>query len=174
MRIVWLGIILVTLTLSVAHGQESSSAICVLAFEDANENGLRDTGELPLPGVAVNIAINTDVIVASHVTTDQNDHFCFEGLASGVYNLYFVDSPNHRATTQNSAALALGAERIKVDFGAVPLSPFADEPTATTTAVDTTDELALSTRLLIAALGTVLVMIFMLGLGVMIASAWFY
>jgi hypothetical protein len=158
----------------VAHGQESGSAICVLAFEDANENGLRDTGENPLPGIAVNIAINTDVIVASHVTTDQNDHFCFEELTSGVYNLYFADSPNHRATTQNSAALALDNERIKVDFGAVSLSPFADETTTTAPAADIDDELALSTRLLIAALGTVFVMIFMLGLGVMIASVWFF
>ncbi|NJO71078.1 MAG: hypothetical protein HC825_03955, partial [Oscillatoriales cyanobacterium RM1_1_9] len=68
---------------------QDTSSVCVLAYEDANENGSRDTGELPLPGISVHLAVDTDVIIQSHITSQENDFFCFENLPPTLYTLTF-------------------------------------------------------------------------------------
>jgi len=167
MRLTLITLFVMLLGLSLAHAQETGSSICVLAFEDANENGVRDAGEVPLSGISAHLAIETDIIFQTYISDAENRPHCFEGLPNGVYNLYFADSVSHRATTQNSAAISLeGTQRVRVEFGAVSLSPFAESSTT-----DPTDkQLATTERLLIAALGSVVLMIFMFGFGVAIAG----
>ena len=167
------GVILLLMPLRVMaqdSGSTNTSSVCVLAFEDNNENGVRDAGEIPLPGISVHLAVNTDVIVRTHITTADNRHYCFENLENNIYNLYFAESVNHRATTESSAAVQLeNSQRFRVEFGAISQSPFRDAADAATEE-DTSEELDTSTRLIFAAVGAILVMLFMFGLGIIVAS----
>ena len=156
-----------------AQDGDTASAVCVLAYEDSNENSARDSGEVPLPGINVNLAVDTDVIVQSFITTQEPSPFCFEDLAPGMYNLYFDDSANHRATTQNSTQFTLaGGQRVRIEFGAVSESALLapDSPEAIEQANNAGGQLETGNRLLVAALGSIFVMIFMFGFGVVLAS----
>lgn len=167
------GLMFVLVPGGIAQEGTPFGSICVLAYEDINENSVRDAGEVPLPGVPVYVAIETDLIIQSYITTQDNKPYCFEGLTPGVYNLYFADSPNHRATTQNSAALSLeAAQRFRVEFGAVAQPALLESGTPEAVEIENSQGGQLDTvnRVLIAALGAFFVMIFMLGLGVVIAS----
>jgi hypothetical protein len=163
-------ILLLTLTpLLPVHAQGSSGILCVLAFEDLNENGVRDSGEAVFPGISVNVAVNTDVITATHITDPDSAPYCFENLPPNDYHLYFADSPNHRPTTENDAALTLEAgQRLRVEFGAVPQDPLRTPEEAA--AENTSEQLSNTTRIMVALLGAVLVMVFMIGFGVVLAS----
>lgn len=167
-------LILLAVVVPALHAQDgNTSAVCVLAYEDSNENSARDSGEVPLPGINVNLAVETDVIVQSYITTQEPSPHCFEGLAPGDYNLYFDDSANHRATTQNSTQFTLGgSQRVRIEFGAVSESALLapDSPEAIEQANSNGGQLETTYRLLVAAMGSIFVMIFMFGFGIVIAS----
>jgi hypothetical protein len=169
-------LILMAVVMPALHAQDDvTAAVCVLAYEDLNENSERDSGEVSLPGISVNLAVDTDVIVRTFITTQENRPHCFENLTPGTsYTLYFDDSANHRATTRNVSdpfSLDAGA-RVRVEFGAVSESALLapDSPEAIEQASSGGGQLETTSRLLIAALGSVVVMIFMFGFGVVIAS----
>jgi len=169
-------LILMALIAPAVHAQDSglTAAVCVLAYEDINENGERDSGEVAMPGISVNLAVETDIIVRTHLTTLENRPYCFESLTPGTsYTLYFDESANHRGTSQNSIAFSIAAnERVRVEFGAVSESALLTpgSPEAIEQAGNSGGQLETTNRLLIAALGSVVVMIFMFGFGIVIAS----
>lgn len=99
-------------------------SICGIKFNDINENGQQDTGELGLLGWEINLtyggAVNT---VLETVLTDSKGVFCFTGLEAGVqYTLY---ETNQIGWTQTKPAfsgvhtivLAPGENRAGVEFG---------------------------------------------------------
>jgi SdrD B-like domain len=165
LTILWIGF---AFPMVAATAQDSNTgAICVLTFEDSNENGTRDEGEVPLAGIAVNIAVQNDVIIRNHITTSEDSPYCFNDLSNGTYTLSFADSPNHRATLQNSTEVTLEGDTIRTEFGAVSLPPFAES-------VQTDPPLETGSRLLVALLGALLVMLFMAALGGVIAAIFLY
>jgi hypothetical protein len=150
--------------------QTDSGALCIATFADTNGNGMRDTDETPLPGVNVNLATN-GMIIATHVTDEQN--YCFENLQPGIYTLTFTDSPTYRTTTSNEGTFALAAgQRLTIsEFGAVPvpLNKLRAEVAAQVAASQSDDEpLDSSLRLLISTVGSMMVMLFMIGVGAVI------
>ena len=153
-----------------AWAQEN--AICTLAFQDLNRNGVRDADEGSLAGISVNLAVDTDLIIATHVTTESNEAHCFENLTPGIYNISFADSPNHLATTQNSAAMEISiGQRIRIEFGAVAQQAILTEPDSSEapSSIDT-QPLDTSTRILLALIGAFVVVVFMFGIGAIIIS----
>lgn len=168
-----IGILLITIfcTVTVQPAFAQESAVCLLAYEDTNQNGVHDPQELPFAGIGVNLVGQEDLIIGTHVTTESMDFFCFEGLSAGTYTVRFEESPNHTPTTENIASLTLAAgQRLRLEYGAVPQSPFleADEaPTSTGDKVDTV------TRLLISLMAAVLAMILMLGIGAVAVSRFY-
>jgi hypothetical protein len=155
-----------------AAAQTPTGAICVSAFADANGNGVHDPDEALLPGVNVNLA-TSGVIIATHITTPGETEYCFERLLTGIYTVTFTDSPTYRATTASEGTFALDpGQRLTVnDFGAVPV-PLANlraEVAAQVTAAQGPDKpLETSTRLLLATVGSMTVMLFMVGVGAVI------
>ncbi len=146
--------------------------ICVAAFADADANGLRGPDEAPLPGVNVNLATD-GLIIATHITTAEPEPFCFENLLPGIYTVTFTDNPTYRTTTANQGTFALEAgQRLTInDFGAfpVPLESLRAEVAAQVAAAQEQDEpFDTATRLLLATAGSMMVMIFMIGLGAII------
>lgn len=165
LSLVLLGLLMSLLWVSVASAQESGS-ICVLAYEDANQNNARDEDEVLLPGIAVNLAVDDGVIVRSHIT--KEDIGCFEGLEPRAYSITFVPSANHRAITEFQGTITVTAgTRQTVQFSAVAESPFRDLANDAESGGGSLDTL---NRVLLAAVGAFLVMLFMLGLGFVIAS----
>jgi hypothetical protein len=92
--------------------------VCVLAYEDTNKNGTRDPGESLLSSVGVSLMVNSNVIVANHIT-DGTEPFCFRNLSAQQYTVGF-SSPLAQATTLTSFTFPLGAgEQISKEYGAI-------------------------------------------------------
>lgn len=56
---------------------------------DANNNGVQDTNEKPLPGVKVDLLDNDGKIVGT-TTTDNNGRYVFDNLPAGTYQVQFT------------------------------------------------------------------------------------
>lgn len=167
-----LALILLALGQSPAQAQTGAGAICVATFADLNGNGARDPGEGPLAGVHVTLATG-GVIIATHLTTEGEDSYCFENLLRGSYTISFTDAPIYRTTTPREGTFALDAgQRLLLDpFGAVPIPPEAlrAEALARWQAAQPADTpLPSSTRLFLATAGALLVMMLMIGIGAVI------
>jgi hypothetical protein len=149
--------------------QEQTGAICVSTFADTNGNGLREETEAVLPGVNVNLSTE-GVIISTHVIAAEDAEYCFENLLPGIYTVTFTDSPTYRTTTANEGTFVLDSgQRLTLNpFGAVPV-PSAElraEVAAQVIAAEDSDEpLDASTRLLLATIASMAVMVFMIGIG---------
>ncbi len=69
-----------------AQANSTTGTVCVLAYHDANQNGVRDAGEEALPEVSFNLMIASNVLVANHVAL-QGEPYCFENLPAQQYTL---------------------------------------------------------------------------------------
>lgn len=93
-------------------------AICVITFNDANGNGLRDTGEETLENINVNLMVDSNLVVANRVT-QAGEPYCFNNLPAQDYTLSF-DSPLYKAVDDTPVRVALEAGgRVTREFGAV-------------------------------------------------------
>jgi hypothetical protein len=150
--------------------QTPVGAICVSTFADSNGNGMRDPGEDMLSGVNVNLATG-GVIIATHIIAAGEIQYCFENLLTGIYTVTFTDSPLYRITTANEGTFALdGGQRLMInDFGAFPVANLRAEVAAQIAAAQPPDKpLESSTRLMLATVGSMAVMLFMVGIGAVI------
>lgn len=59
---------------------------------DVNENGVQDGGEAGVPGIAVEIKLDSGASVAT-TTTDADGNYSFSGLSAVSYRLYFTGLP---------------------------------------------------------------------------------
>ncbi len=146
------------------RAQEANGKVCVLAFNDANRNRVRDPGEALLPDISVNLMVNQNVIIANHVT-DGNEPYCFSNLPPQQYTVTF-SSPLYEATTSTGFAYSLApGETAQPEFGAVPRG------TPTDTAVSTTGlriPMTTPVRIGLAAAGALIVMLLFTGIGMII------
>lgn len=147
---------------------QGSNSICIWAYEDSNQNGARDAGELYIGEIVANLSLN-GVILQSKITPADNTPVCFEGLSDGVYTMEALYGGSYRPTSENKSDFNLSnTTRGRVEFGVVPLT--ADEIQAAQTAEKAGADLTITRRLMIAGLGSSLVMALMLGLGLLIGA----
>ena len=148
--------------------QEPTGVICVTAYADTNANGQRDPDEAVLAGVNVNLSTG-GVIIATHITEPGETLYCFENLLRGVYTVTFTDSLLYRTTTASEGTFALdGGQRLTIDpFGAYPVGlDGLRAEVAAQVATKTADKpLDGRLRLLLATVGSLLAMLFMIGVG---------
>lgn len=95
--------VLVAAAAAGAQGRQSAEAVVGVVFDDANGNGLRDSGEPGLAGVAVS---NQQTVAR----TDRDGRFSLDGAGFGVV---FVSVPDGRRATSSfwqpaGSALAFG------------------------------------------------------------------
>jgi hypothetical protein len=103
---------------ALAQTPTNSGSVCVLAFEDAKQNGARDPGEGALADVGVNLMTNQNVIIANHVT-DGSEPYCFPNLAPQQYTVSF-SSPLYEPTTLTAFSFTLTpGEPVSLEYGAV-------------------------------------------------------
>lgn len=149
--------------------QSDTGAICISTFADLNGNGQPDANETILAGVNVNLT-TAGTIIATHVTTEGEESYCFENLAVGVYTLTFTDSPTYRTTTANEGTYALEAgQRLTINpFGAVPVPPENLRAVVAASHTPAEEPLEQSVRLLMSLAASLIVMLFMIGVGAII------
>jgi hypothetical protein len=155
---------------------QSSGQLCVRAYEDRNSNGKLDGGEPVITkGVAVSLLDARNVIVGSALLdTAPNGAqgvMCFQGLTPGQYTVS-MSAPDYSATTAESITTTITASGLLtvVEYGGKPLAAPAS---ATNTATVPLDQRELITRLVIAGVGTLVVITLMGFLGVIVYALAF-
>ncbi|MFO7680606.1 MAG: LysM domain-containing protein [Chloroflexota bacterium] len=81
------------------------TAVCLLAYVDQNQNGVRDPDEKLRPAVAFTI-YNENEVVANYVTTGVSEPHCLN-LAPGAYQITRSLARNESLTTDGDVAVAL-------------------------------------------------------------------
>jgi len=155
-----------------AHAQSVPGAICISAFSDTNGNGVQDTGESLLSGVSVSLATG-GAIIATHITDAANTQYCFENLLRGEYVVTFTDAQTYEPTTPREGTFLLDSgQRLTVDpFGAIPVpldSLRANVLAEIEANTQDSEPFDTATRLLLATVGSMMVMLFMVGFGVVL------
>jgi hypothetical protein len=108
--------------------------LCVLLFNDANGDSIRQEEELAIPGGAISINNRAGSISETTDTEAGTEPKCFETLPEGEYTLSIAVPEGYNATTETSLILSLQAgDQAFVDFGAQPnTETLAETPTLPT------------------------------------------
>lgn len=97
--------------------EEQLGAICMLLFEDVNQNGLRDPDEMPLANGTMNLS---GVISDSYITDGVSEPHCFSELASGDYVASVIPPTGYHLTmTADLPVTITGGGQVALNFGAV-------------------------------------------------------
>ena len=102
------------------------ATISGLVWNDANADGLRDPGELPLAGASLTLRYRPEgssaLIVVGTRTTGADGRYRFEGLMPGQYYLAVAPPAGYSASTSSNVSLVLDAGSLwQIDFGAYSL-----------------------------------------------------
>jgi hypothetical protein len=156
------------------QSDEGLNQICVLVYHDRNSNGVRDGGEAPLSNINVNlqdlstVTENQPAVIIRTLVT-QDDFACFTALPEGTYRVYIPASANHVLTSSGDSSPSFTGQSVPLcyEFGAQPLDPLNTEATLPNYSGTQDEDIELNddTRLLLAILGAVMVILFMLGVG---------
>ncbi|PEF68199.1 SdrD B-like domain-containing protein [Bacillus cereus] len=73
-------------TLPIAHAAGNTGSISDTIWEDNNQNGRRDAGELGIPNIKMDLFKTTGELSNSTVT-DNNGHYLFKDVPNGYYYL---------------------------------------------------------------------------------------
>ena len=88
-----------------------------VVYNDANGNGILDSGETPLSGVTVELKNNVGTVIAT-TTTNSSGGYSFNNLVSGTYIVTETDPPGYISTTLNNVAVILSAgTTATINFG---------------------------------------------------------
>ena len=95
-----------TESIAMVEQDDGGVAICLMAFEDVNQNSVHDGGEALRPAVAFSIS-NGETVVSNYVTDGSSEPFCIEGLEPGDYNITRSSTPEEVMTTPGDRAVSL-------------------------------------------------------------------
>jgi len=114
-----------------------TTEICILLFEDANGNALREETEPAVAGGAVSVTENNGEYSAAQDTAIQADPaayqgICFSNVPEGSYNITVGIPDNYNPTTDLNSSLDVKAgDRAEVGFG-IQSKDIVVDPGATT------------------------------------------
>ena len=159
---------LLALPAPAARAQEPDGRICVTAFNDANQNGMREPMEPLLPDVVASLLNEQAVAVATYATDGQNEPHCFDALAPGTYTVTF-EGGLATPTGPESFAVTLAAGQLvpaQAQYGALPGAvPITTRPATANRPLSTEDLLL---RVALALVGAALIVVLMAIIGVII------
>lgn len=96
-----------------------SGNLCILLFDDHNGDSIRQEEEPSIPGGAVSLTNRTGSVSLETTTTTNPEHYCFEEIPEGDYNISVAVPSGYNATTSTNQALPLNAgDKTYIDFGA--------------------------------------------------------
>ncbi len=124
---------------NVGTGLVADSSLGDFVWEDTNNNGIQDDGELGIAGVGVHLLDSNSIVIKS-VVTNTNGYYSFTNIVPGTYKVQFnlldayLFSPQNQGgdITKDSDAdsngltgsvtLAPGENNVTIDAGLVPAS----------------------------------------------------
>lgn len=123
-----------------------------LVFNDANANGIQDTGDTGIPNITVNLRKSSDNSILQTTTTKPDGTYLFSGVCAGDYKVEvvpptgFVPSPTGQGTPStdsnpNPSPVSLpnnNSSDITIDFGFYPL------PTASCVLINAVKDIAIT------------------------------
>jgi LPXTG-site transpeptidase (sortase) family protein len=93
------------------------SGILGMVFNDANGNGVQDSGETALSGVTIELRNDLGTVIAT-TTTNALGSYSFPNLAAGLYTVTETDPAGFISTTLNHVAVNLSAgTTATINFG---------------------------------------------------------
>ena len=96
----------------------NTASICVIFFEDSNNNRIQDMGESTLPGGDILLTSN-GAPAGQHTSDNQPDPFCFDQLAAGSFSVQASAPEGYGLTTPDQLKVqAYPGAQINVAFGA--------------------------------------------------------
>lgn len=99
-----------------AEPTATGGAICLRAFDDANRDGIFDTGETIKNAVA--FTISSGQAVVSNYVTDGSEPYCIEGLPAGTYRVSRSFIAKEVSTGSGDWGIAISdGSRFDLDFG---------------------------------------------------------
>lgn len=106
----------------VASTNTAVGIVCVMVYQDANGNALRESEEGMLAGG--NIALvdtSTGASVQTYTTDGINEPHCFQNLPAGSYTISFAPPSGYNTSRDTTAPLQVEADSINnIEFGAQP------------------------------------------------------
>lgn len=96
-----------------------SAELCLSAFDDLNENLIRDEGEAVRPDVTFNIFLGNKS-VSTYLSVPEQTEFCISGLQPGAYRISRSRLPNEKLTSSSEIAVTLAdGSSVALPFGSV-------------------------------------------------------
>ncbi len=118
---------------------ELKDGVCVLMFEDKDQNRIQGSNETPLAGGMIQLAQPNGEEVATHITTDETTPFCFEEVASGNYLITATAPEGYGLTTPASLTVSVQTGiPFRITFGAAEGVETVVIPTAENASVNDT------------------------------------
>jgi LysM repeat protein len=107
-----------------------SGALCIILFNDANGDSLRQESEPSIAGGAISINNRAGSVSMTADSDSGTEHQCFKELPEGEYTISVAVPTGYNATTNSTFTLPLKAgDETYIDFGAQPNSQkLAEEP----------------------------------------------
>jgi LysM repeat protein len=125
----------VTLQPTAVAGTPAPAGLCILAFNDRNDNGLYDGNEELVANVKFTV-LSGESQVAAFTTDGIAEPRCFADLVPGAYTVRVELPPSYTSTTDEQVGLALATgQTARVAFG-VRLSGDKTVPKPTPTGLD--------------------------------------
>ena len=87
---------------------QANGQICVLAFDDQNGNGVRDSDEALLSGIGFTL-VDSSGVKGSYSTDGNTEPYCFGNLAPGAYTVQARGPANVEVTTVGQWAIGLSS-----------------------------------------------------------------
>ncbi|MEM7111683.1 MAG: LysM peptidoglycan-binding domain-containing protein [Chloroflexota bacterium] len=110
----------------------NKTAVCLLAFDDTNQNGIQDADE-PLKAGVVFTVFNDAAVVGNYVTDAVSEPYCLEGLQPGNYQITRSVDANETLTTDGNWTLLLAKDAVLTQafgsFEGTAVSPIDVDPT---------------------------------------------
>ncbi len=89
-----------------------------IVFNDANANGMQDSGEAGLANVTIDIYDSAGTTLITSATTDSQGHYSAAALPPGNYLVMEQDPGGYVSTTPNAVAVSVPANGVaQADFG---------------------------------------------------------
>ena len=124
----WLNLLCLFVLAAGGLRAQETGQICVLSFDDRNENGTRNASEPPITqGIGIHL-LNTDSVTIESKLLENSPNAarglaCLEELPAGDYRV-LLTSVDYNAIASSSfdAAVVPGAAPMRFDFGVKPLT----------------------------------------------------
>ncbi len=105
------------------------TAVCMLAYNDADKDGILDEGENYRSNVAFTI-YNEQEVVANYVSDGLSEPFCLEDLLPGIYHVTRSITKKETLTSAGDWAITLSEGSVlNLAFGSYDADPQVTDPT---------------------------------------------